>query len=175
MKTKSLTKSLKKRSKMIDFVKIPEKRVGIIKKKPEIRVMIERSTKTKIKIDEDITIEGESVDVYLAKNILKAFGRGFEIEDSLNLLEDNYSLEVINLSDFTESANRMKVIKGRIIGTGGKTKKYIEDYTNTKISIFGKTVSIIGKWADIPSAKEAIMMVIEGSAHKTLYRWLEKR
>ena len=52
---------------MIDFVKIPDKRITILKKKPEIRVMIERSTKTKIKIDEDITIEGESVDVYWLK------------------------------------------------------------------------------------------------------------
>ncbi|MBS3052239.1 MAG: RNA-processing protein [Candidatus Aenigmarchaeota archaeon] len=160
---------------MIDFVKIPDKRITILKKKPEIRVMIERSTKTKIKIDEDITIEGESVDVYLAKNVLKAFGRGFEIESSLNLLKDEYSLEVVNLTDFTGSENRMKIFKGRLIGTGGKTKKYIENYTNTKISIFGKTVGIIGKWTDILSAKEAVMMVIEGSTHKTLYRWLERR
>ncbi len=159
---------------MIDFIKIPDKRIDIIKKRPEIRVMIERSTKTKIKIDEDITIEGESVDVYVAKNILKAFGRGFAVEDSLHLLEDDYGLEVVDLTNFTKSDNRIKIIKGRIIGTGGKTKKYIEDYTNTKISIFGKTIGIIGKWLYVSSAKEAIMMVIEGSTHKTLYRWLER-
>jgi ribosomal RNA assembly protein len=89
-------------------------------------------------------------------------------------LDDEYGLEIIDLTEFIKSRNRMEVVKGRIIGTNGKTKKYIERYTNSKISVYGKTVSIIAKWDDITGAKEAIMMVLKGSTHQTLYRWLEQ-
>ena len=69
----------------------------------------------------------------------------------------------------------MIVLKSRIIGTKGKTKKYIEQYTNTKISIYGKTISIIGKWDKVNIAKKAILMLIEGCSHTTLYKWLEQK
>lgn len=160
---------------MIDFIKIPEKMRNVLKKKPEIREKIEKNTKTKLRINEDILIEGDSFDVFRAKNVLKAFGRGFDINDSLKLLEDEYGLEIINLSDFVKSKNKMRIIKGRVIGSKGKTKKYIEIYTNSKISIFGKTISIIAKWNDLAVAKEGIMMILKGSSHQTLYRWLEQR
>ena len=160
---------------MIDYLKIPEIRLKILKKDEELREKIERETGTKISINEDLKIEGESFNIYQAKQILRAFGRGFDVEDCLKLLDDEYGLEIIDLTDFTRSRNRLTVIKGRVIGTKGKTKKFIEEYTKTKISVFGKTVSIIGKWENINIAKEAIMRLIRGSAHQSVYKWLERR
>ena len=160
---------------MKDFIKIPDKKKDLLKKKPEIRIMIERNTNTKISLNEDVEIDGESLDIFIAKNVLKAFGRGFTIEDSLKLLDDEYGLEIISLTDFVSSKNRLETVKARIIGTRGKTKKYIESYTNSKVSIYGKTVSLIGKWDDLATAKEAVMMLIHGSPHATVYRWLEQR
>ena len=158
---------------MRDFIKIPEKRKLLLKKK-EIKEKIEKNTNTKLGINEGIEINGESFNVFQTKRILKAFGRGFSVDDSLLLLNDEYSLEIINLQDFVKSRRRMIVIKGRIIGTSGKTKKFIEEYTKVKLSIFGKTVSIIGKWDKINIAKQAIMKIIQGCAHQTVYRWLEQ-
>lgn len=160
---------------MKDFIKIPDKRKDLLKRKPEIRVMIERNTKTKVLVSEDVEIDGESFDIFVAKNVLKAFGRGFAIEDSLRLLDDSYGLEIIDLKEAASTKNRLQTIKARIIGTGGKTKKYIERYTNTKVSVYGKTVSLIGKWDELVDAKEAVAMLIRGSIHKTVYRWLEQR
>ncbi|MEM5777103.1 MAG: KH domain-containing protein [Candidatus Aenigmatarchaeota archaeon] len=159
---------------MKDFIKIPLKYKKVLLKKPDIKEEIEKATNTKITINDDVEIDGDGVDVYVAKNIIKAFGRGFSLEDALKLTDDLYSLEVINLSDYANTENRIKVISGRIIGSQGKTKKYIERYTNTKIAVSGKTVSIIGKWDDISLAIEAILMFIRGSTHKTVYRWLEQ-
>ncbi|MBU5688253.1 MAG: KH domain-containing protein [Candidatus Aenigmarchaeota archaeon] len=159
---------------MKDFIKIPLKYKKVLLKKPNIKEEIERVTNTKITINEDIEIDGDGLNVYVAKNIIKAFGRGFSIEDALKLVDDLYSLEIIDLSDYANTDNRIKVISGRIIGSQGKTKKYIERYTNTKIAVSGKTVSIIGKWDDINLAREAILMLIRGSTHKTVYRWLEQ-
>ncbi len=159
---------------MNDFIKIPMKYKKVLMKKPEIKEEIEKTTNTKITISDDIQIEGDGLDVFIAKNVLKAFGRGFSIEDALKLTDDLYSLEIIDLSDYANTDNRIKIIAARIIGTQGKTKKYIERYTNTKIAVSGKTVSIIGKWDDINLAREAILMLINGSMHKTVYRWLEQ-
>ena len=160
---------------MKDFIRIPQKRKDILKKDKKLIDKIEGFTKTKIELNDDVSIDGESVDVFQAKNIIKAFGRGFDLDYCFYLLEDEYGLEIINLSEFTKSKERLKVLKGRIIGTGGKTKKYIEKYADVKTSIFGKTVCIIGKWDKIYIAREAIMKLIQGCAHQTLYRWLERQ
>ena len=160
---------------MRDFIKIPKKRLDELKSKKRELNKLQKLTNTKISINEDIIIDGEGIDIFQTKNILKAFGRGFSIDDSLYLLDEEYSLEIINLKDYTKSKNRMIVLKSRIIGTKGKTKKYIEQYTNTKISIYGKTISIIGKWDKVNIAKKAILMLIEGCSHTTLYKWLEQK
>lgn len=161
---------------MRDFIKIPKKRLDELKSKKRKLNKLQKLTNTKISINEDIIIiDGEGIDIFQTKNIMKAFGRGFSIDDSLYLLDEEYSLEIINLKDYTKSKNRMIVLKSRIIGTKGKTKKYIEQYTNTKISIYGKTISIIGKWDKVNIAKKAILMLIEGCSHTTLYKWLEQK
>jgi ribosomal RNA assembly protein len=159
---------------MKDFIKIPQERKEILEKDSKIKENIEEFTSTKIEVNDDVSIDGESFNVFQAKNVLKAFGRGFNVNDCLYLLEDEYGLEIIDLSEFTKSKERMTTLKGRIIGTGGNTRKYIEKYADVKTCVFGKTVSIIGKWNKINIAKEAIMKIIQGCTHKTLYKWLER-
>ncbi len=160
---------------MIDFIKIPEKRKLILEKNKKLKETIEKSTNTTITVNDDISIEGDGLEIFQTKQILKAFGRGFEINDCLSLLDDNYVLEIIDITEFTKSRKRLKILKSRIIGTGGKTKKSIENHSETKISIFGKTVSIIGQWNKASISKEAIMMIIDGVSHQTLYKWLERK
>jgi len=160
---------------MKDFIKIPKKRENIFKKNKKLKKEIEKLTDTKIKMNEDISIEGGSFNIYQAKQVLKAFGRGFDVNDALSLLDDEYGLEVIDLTEYVKSKKRLKTLKGRIIGTDGKTKKNVERLTGAKISVFGKTVSIIGQWDKINTAREAVMMLIRGSMHQTMYRWLERQ
>lgn len=160
---------------MKEFIKIPEKRRNLLRKDGEIEKLLEKLIDVKIKVNDEISIEGESFNIFQGKQILMAFGRGFEVDDCLNLLDDGYGLEVIDLSEVIKSKNRMAVIKGRIIGTRGKTKKYIERFTKAKIAVLGKTVSIIGEWDNLNKAKRAINMLLEGCSHQTLYRWLEQQ
>ncbi len=159
---------------MKDFIKIPDVRKNLLIKNENDKKRLEEFTKTKIEIEDDISIDGEPFDVYQAKQVLKAFGRGFGMDDALYLLEDEYGLEVINLMDSCKTKERLKTLKGRIIGTEGKTKNYIEKYCDVKLSIFGKTVSIIGRWERIDIAKKALGKIFDGRTHKTLYRWLER-
>ncbi|HKZ45244.1 MAG TPA: RNA-processing protein, partial [archaeon] len=101
--------------------------------------------------------------------------RGFDFEDSLNLLDESYYLETIEIKEFSgKSRNRMITLRGRIIGERGKTKESIEKYSDVKISIYGKTIGIIGEWSAIIIAKKAIEMLLLGSLHSTVYRYLER-
>lgn len=68
----------------------------------------------------------------------------------------------------------MKVMKSRLIGTKGRTRKAIEEYSGCSVSIYGKTVSIIGEYSQINIAKEAINMVIRGSKHSKIYGFLHQ-
>jgi ribosomal RNA assembly protein len=65
-------------------------------------------------------------------------------------------------------------IKGRIIGRDGRSRELIEEHTETFVSVYGKTVSIIGTTESVSTARRAIEMLIKGSPHSTVYRWLEK-
>ncbi len=66
-------------------------------------------------------------------------------------------------------------MKGRIIGKGGKTRRIIEELTDAEISVYGHTVSIIGNFNQTNVAGEAILMLIKGSQHSTVYRFLQKK
>ncbi|MEM7825575.1 MAG: KH domain-containing protein, partial [Candidatus Aenigmatarchaeota archaeon] len=74
-----------------------------------------------------------------------------------------------------KSRNRLITLRGRVIGTEGKTKKLIEKHADVKISIYGKTISIIGKWDKLMIAKKAIEMLLSGSLHSSVYKFLEKQ
>ncbi|MEM2979320.1 MAG: RNA-processing protein, partial [Methanomassiliicoccales archaeon] len=55
-----------------------------------------------------------------------------------------------------------------------KTRKIIEDLTGASISIYGNTVSIIANSIQMPIAKTAVEMILRGSEHATVYRYLER-
>ena len=161
---------------MIDYVLIPEERKNILKKDKKWKKIIEKLSNVKVEINDSIKIiSDDPLECLRAKEVFKAFGRGFDFNTSLNLLDEDYFLDIIRVDDFSgKSRNRRIELKGRVIGSKGKTKKLIEKYTNTKISVYGKTISIIGKGSDIKKAKEAIEMLLSGAMHKTVYRFLEK-
>jgi|YelNatPaOPRAMG01_1025707.scaffolds.fasta_scaffold11817_8 ribosomal RNA assembly protein len=162
---------------MIDYIAIPEERMKILRKNKNFIQQLEKFTNSKIELNEEISISCEDPIIALrVKEVLKAFGRGFDFNTALNLLDEDYYLEIIDLSYYAKkSRNRLITLRGRVIGTEGKTKKLIEKYADVKISIYGKTISIIGKWNKLMIAKKAIEMLLSGSLHSSVYRFLEKQ
>ena len=161
---------------MKDFVRIPEERLKVLRRRPELKKRIEELADVKIAINEEVEVEvDDSLKLMQAVTVVKAFGRGFDVDDALNLLDDSYMLEMVEIKDFSgKSENRMEALRGRVIGAGGKTKKNIEEITETKLAVYGKTVGIIGKWDCIEKAKEAVGMLLSGSSHNSVYRFLEQ-
>ena len=93
---------------------------------------------------------------------------------ALNLVDENYCLEIVNIKDFTgKSKKKLLRIKARVIGTQGKARKLIETLTNTEIVIYGKTVAIIGKIEDTLIAKTAVEKLLSGAPHGNVYNYIE--
>lgn len=156
---------------------IPRARIAVlIGDKGKTKKKIEEKMHVKIKVsgEGDILIEGESLDCYLTEKIVRAIGRGFNPDIALKLSNEEFTLEIIKITDFTgKSKSKFIRLKARLIGTDGKARKILEYLTNTDIVIFGKTASVIGKQIDVLYAREAIEYLLEGAPHGNVYKFLE--
>lgn len=148
-------------------VNIPEKRKDII---AAARNKIEKSTKTKIRIHNCVEVEGSDEGLFIASEIVKAIGRGFEPKIALLLLNENYLLNEASISD----RNVRKRLFARVIGRAGRVKSDIERMTGVHICIYGKTISIIGDSDVIGIAKRAVEMLLKGKSHSAMYVFLKK-
>ncbi len=162
-------------------LKIPKERIPIlIGKQGKIKQKIEEETSTKLQIDSeegDVIISGEDgLKVLLAKKIIQAIARGFNPKIAFNLLEENTYLELVNITEYSKKSQKALFrIRSRAIGTEGRARKNIEKMTNCNISIYGKTVAIIGKSEDINIAKKAMEQLILGSPHSNVYYFIERQ
>lgn len=156
---------------MLEILNIPEERKAVlIGRDGKTKREIEKRTETKISIKEDVEIRGEPLDIARSREIIKAIGRGFSPPKALKLLDEDFRLSVITLRG--ESPKKMKRLLSRVIGRKGLARKRIEELTGCSISIYGKTISIIGEWDEIERARRAIEEILEGKPHSYAYRSL---
>ncbi len=166
----------------IEVLKIPKDRIGVlIGKDGSIKNKIESELGVELDISDDgeITIyssqsQKDPLATWKARDIVRAIGRGFSPEKALKLISDDYVLEIIDITDYATSDNAIRRLKGRVIGSGGKSRRYIEDLTNTHLSIYGKTVAVLGEFEPVQIAKEAVSMILRGSSHSKMYKYLER-
>ncbi len=161
-------------------LRVPEERVGVlIGTQGKVKAEIEKHTQSKLEIskDGDVLITGEdALSLFVAKEIARAIGRGFNPQIALLLLKSDYMLEVIDMKAVAgKNKNTLERLKGRVIGTGGKAREEIERLTDTHISVYGKTIGIIGEVGQAMVAREAMAMLLSGSMHKTVYQFLERK
>ena len=163
-----------------DIVKIPKERVAVlIGVKGQDKRMLQQKTHCKLTIDTeegDVTISGEAVDVFNTIPIIKAIGRGFNPKVALKLLNEDQAFKLIEIKDFIgRNKNALARVKSRIIGTEGTARKAIEEYTNTNIIVYGKTVGIIGEMEDAEIAAEAVENILRGARHGNVYAWIQEK
>ena len=163
----------------MQYLKIPKERIAVlIGNRGTVKRDIEARTSTKIVIEEtSVTVEttqDSSLSELTAGNMVLAIGRGFSPDTALMLMNEEYTLEVIHLRDYANTPASFERIKSRVIGVNGKARKNIEELSNALVSVYGKTISLIGTFEDVAVAKEAVMMLIDGARHASVYRFLEK-
>ena len=164
---------------------IPKDRIGVlVGPKGTVKSRVEDS------MGVDLTIDSETglVDIRLrkytqdpsnalrAKDIVVAIGRGFSPERALSLVNEDNTLDVLDLHDiFGKNEAEIRRVDGRIIGREGKTRRIIEEMTGTLVSVSGHTVSIIGSYDSVSTAKDAIEKLLKGRQHGTVYKFLRRK
>jgi ribosomal RNA assembly protein len=165
------------------YARISAERIGVlIGPDGATKGRLETVTGTHIAVDSasgEVTIdETGSADPVLAlkaRDIVQAMARGFSEDRAFRLLDDEAYLEILDIKDFVHSKNRITQVRARLIGTRGKTRRLIEELTGVDVSVFGHTVSLIGGPFEMAIARDAVIMLLRGSEHKTVYRFLERK
>ena len=161
-------------------LKIPKERIAVlIGTEGQTRDLIEKNTDTKITVNShegDVHVEGaDAIRLFTSREIIKAIGRGFNPEIALQLNKSDYCFELISIMDFAKTKKDVIRLKGRVIGSEGKSRKAIETLCEVSISVYGKTVGIIGEAQRVGIARRAIESLLSGSPHANVYKWLEKQ
>ena len=168
------------------FVKIPKNRIGaLIGPNAVTKELIEKKLGIQLNIDSEsgdisIKLSTEVADpsvLFRAKEVILAIGRGFSPDNARRLLDDEEAtLLVIDLRDYVgKSESDVKRLSGRIIGREGKTRRLIEELTDTYVSIYGHTIGIIGTMEEAEIARQAVEMFIRGRLHTSVYRFLHTK
>jgi ribosomal RNA assembly protein len=162
-------------------LRIPKIRIAVlIGPNGKVKQQLEKLTSTTISIDSnDGLVVMESTEatedplaVWKARDIVQAIGRGFSPQRAFALLDDDVYLRIINLEEYGTTPNQIRRLKGRVIGQGGKTRKNIEELTDTFVTVMGNTIAIIGELETQQVALTAIVRLLKGAEHSTVYRYL---
>ena len=166
------------------YIKIPRDRIGVlIGHDGEVKKEIERRSKIKLTIDSrlgEIQIDDTNVSDPLLplkiESIIRAIGRGFSPDHAFILFNDDAYFLIFDLREYVGKRDaHIRRVKARIIGRDGKTKHIIEQMTDSMVSVYGHTISVITTVEYLDIIKTAIEMLIRGNKHYTVYRYLERK
>jgi len=168
-------------SELFESVKIPRERIGaLIGPEGKVKRKLEKLGETMISVDSEtgtVEIEGKGNNENFrdSVNVVRAIGRGFSPENAFLLFGEDMLLHVLKVRDIVGGGQKsLQTKKGRVIGKQGLAREAIEKETDAKISVFGKTVSIIGNHESVEIARQAIEMLLEGAEHKKVMDYLKR-
>ncbi len=125
-----------------------------------------------------VTVKSESAQdasPFAAVRVIEAIGRGFSPQHATRLIQEDTVMDVIDLREYAgRSASSLERIRGRVIGLKGKSRRVIEELTRCNLSVYGRTVAIIGESAEVQLAADAVRSLASGSQHRTVYNTLQK-
>jgi ribosomal RNA assembly protein len=165
------------------YVRIPKERVGVlIGTDGETKKTIERISQVHLEIDSEegevVFNEQEAKDPLIplkVEDVIRAIGRGFSPEHAFRLFAEETELFIFDIYDYVgKKESHLIRVKARVIGREGKTKRVIEGLTGGILAIYGHTVAVIADFESMDIAKKAIDMLLSGSEHPTVYRYLER-
>ncbi len=158
---------------------LPKKTLNVLKKNDGLLLKgVEERCKVKLKTGEDeVAIEAQGGgEEWVAEQVLKAFGFGFESKIAYKLLDDAYFLDVVDLQQaFHGNEKKMERYKARVIGERGMAKKKLQELSGAYLAVADEQIAIIGEYEEIRAAKEAVLRLLEGKEHNGVYAYLEKQ
>ena len=165
-----------------EIVLVPQERLGaLIGERGKTKRLIEERTGLKIEIDSktgEVKIKrtGENAGMALkARDTVQAIAHGFPPEEALELLSDDVYFREVDLQGLVRNDRDLVRQRARLIGTKGKARHMLEEYTGTHIRVESKTVSIIGGAQEVELAAEAIGKLATGTPHGDVYKDIQRR
>ena len=164
------------------YVKIPMDRVGVlIGHNGETKKVLEERSGLKLDIDSeqgDVAIDEHNATdpliIMKMESIVRAIGRGFSPENAMRLFSDEAEFFIFDIYDYVgKKESHVRRVKSRVIGREGKTKRILEELTSSNISIYGHTISVISDIVAMDVVKKAVDMLLCGSKHASVYRFIE--
>ena len=135
---------------------------------------LERELNVKIDIKgKYVRLDGEPLDEYEAYLVLDAINLSFPVKTAILLKDEEMIFKKINIKDFSRK-KRLDIVKGRLIGTKGKTKRVLEEISGCKIKIKDNFVGIIGPAESVEYTLTGITNIIKGTKQTNVYKYLEK-
>ena len=165
-------------------LRIPKTRIAVlIGPEGKVKQRLEKATNTTITVDSEdglVVIETKEdtedpLATWKARDVAQAIGRGFSPHRAFWLLDEDVYLRVIDLEEYVTTPNQVRRVKGRVIGEGGKTRRNIEELTDTYVSVMGDTISIIGELENQEVAISAVLRLLRGAEHSSVYRYLNEQ
>lgn len=163
--------------------RVPKDRIAVlIGKGGQTRKMIENSCGGRLSIDSqtgDVSIvwneEVDPIKKMKIPDVINAIGRGLAPKRAIQLIEDEMFLRIYDIREWVgRQPKQTKRMRGRLIGTNGRIRTLIEEFSNCEIAIYGSTVVVIGDSEGLELATPAIEGILRGSEHGTVLFGLEK-
>jgi RNA-binding protein PNO1 len=106
-----------------------------------------------------------------AQDFIEGFMMGFEVQDAVAILrlEDLYIDSFLVTDVKILAGDHLSRAIGRVVGHDGKTKYAIENATRTRIVIADQKVHIMGSYANIALARDAVCNLIIGAPPGKVY------
>ncbi|KAJ8449071.1 hypothetical protein Cgig2_004126 [Carnegiea gigantea] len=136
--------------------------------KVDIRMNLSKPRRVELKTRPDTP---DTSHLQKCADFIKAFMLGFDVRDAEALLRlDEVYMQSFDIKDVkTLRGEHLSRAIGRLCGKGGKTKFAIENATRTRIVVADTTIHILGFYADIKVAKDAVCHLIMGSPPGKVY------
>jgi len=146
--------------------------VGELNRRLRVRLILDEGN-SRVLIEAER--EGDAANVLRARDIVRAIAIGFSPQDALQLLDEDYVLVVVDVTQAVgDRENHLRRVLGRVIGENGRARRTLEEITGTKIVVNDRgLVGIIGDYERSQIARHGVELLVQGRMHATVYRRLE--